>query len=326
MPARPETESVPLLRGGALVSSLVGSFGGALRETRLTAMLGYAISLAPEQFMDLFNVRGKVMGVTLEANHDQDRSDILIETSLGKAIVEAKCDPTDPVTQAFKYRSKWRALLTDYVPTGNQAKLRGVKYVSWKRIAEVLASTSRGSNQSLRFICSDLIRYLEEHNMVRRKDSVEIYAREINEEVTLNFFLKARMYGCWYQASSRLPEALYFAPHFGRAIADAHPGVKQGISYIARIETVEVVETWKELLAVTKSVRGKTWLNSHIDHLEAIHRKWSWSKPDKRSFLFLGEPRLVFNPPVRKDNLQKGKGRLSKRTFSFDELFVGWSK
>ena len=41
-------------------------------------------------------------------------------------------------------------------------------------------------------------------------------------------------------------------------------------------------------------------------------------------FLFLSKPRLVFNPPVLKDNLQKGKGWLSKRTFSFDELFEAW--
>jgi hypothetical protein len=162
--------------------------------------------------------------------------------------------------------------------------------------------------------------------MVRVNDSVEIYAREINEEVTLNFFLEARMYGCVYQASSRLPEALYFAPHFGRRIADAHPGVKQGISYVARIETVETAEKWKELIEVVKTVRGKTWLNSHSEYLDAIHRKWDWGSREKRSFLFLGKPRLVFNPPVQKDNLQKGKGWLSKRTFSFDELFSAWSK
>jgi hypothetical protein len=38
--------------------------------------------------------------------------------------------------------------------------------------------------------------------------------------------------------------------------------------------------------------------------------------------LLLGEPRLVFNPSIRKERLQKGKGWLSRRFFSFDELFA----
>jgi len=42
--------------------------------------------------------------------------------------------------------------------------------------------------------------------------------------------------------------------------------------------------------------------------------------------LLLGAPRLVFNPPVKKGNLQKGTGWLSRRFFSFDELFAAWGK
>jgi hypothetical protein len=38
------------------------------------------------------------------------------------------------------------------------------------------------------------------------------------------------------------------------------------------------------------------------------------------NLLLLGESRLVFNPPVWKENLQSGKGFLSRRFFSFDEL------
>jgi hypothetical protein len=35
---------------------------------------------------------------------------------------------------------------------------------------------------------------------------------------------------------------------------------------------------------------------------------------------------LVFNPPVQKENLQRGSGRLSKRFFSFDNLFAAWGE
>lgn len=319
-----ETEVVPLYRGGAVVSSLLGSFGVSLRETRLTAMLGYVISLAPDSFAELLGFEGEISSVTLEANHQQDRSDIFIETTKGLGIVEAKRTPTDPLNQAFKYRADWRVLLTDYAAAGEQKRLGGVKYLRWQQVADVLESISATPNQRLRFICRDLLKYLEDHNMIRRTDSVEIYAREINNEESLNLFLKARLYRCKYQASSRLPEALYFAPHFGWSIADAHPGVKQGISYIACIEAVEVTDSWGELLSIVRSIRGKTWLNGHIGYIEESLRRRS--KGHKRSILFLGEPRLVFNPPVRKENLQKGRGWLSKRTFSFDELFAAWSR
>lgn len=51
---RPDFEEIELLRGGSVVSSFAGAFGGALRETRLTALLGYLIALEPRPFLDQF--------------------------------------------------------------------------------------------------------------------------------------------------------------------------------------------------------------------------------------------------------------------------------
>jgi len=39
------TAEIPLMRGGEIVSTLTGAFGQSLRETRLTALLGYLIAL-----------------------------------------------------------------------------------------------------------------------------------------------------------------------------------------------------------------------------------------------------------------------------------------
>ncbi len=132
-----EIEVVPLYRGGAVVSSLLGAFGGSLRETRLTAMFGYIISLAPDLFVDLLGFKGEVSSVRLEANHQQDRSDIFIKTSKGLGIVEAKRTSTDPLNQAFKYPADWRVLLTDYAAAGEQKRLRAVKYLRWQQVADV---------------------------------------------------------------------------------------------------------------------------------------------------------------------------------------------
>lgn len=44
-------------------------------------MLGYVISLVPDRFNRLFGFSGRTHSVSIEAYHEQDRSDILIETA-----------------------------------------------------------------------------------------------------------------------------------------------------------------------------------------------------------------------------------------------------
>lgn len=60
------------------------------------------------------------------------------------------------------------------------------------------------------------------------------------------------------------------------------------------------------------------------DVLDGLRRHWSWKDNPKRSLVVLAPPRLVFHPPIEKRYLQRGKGWLSRRTFSFDDLFVAW--
>lgn len=316
-----ESERIDLLRGGALVSSLASSFGTGLRETRLTAMLGYLVALEPGRFCELFGFKGTPRSVALETRHKQDRSNILISTTDGVGIVEAKVGHHNPFDQALKYSARWRVLLTEHLPTEKDRSRKDCRYLRWRDLVPLLTNLKKSTRSDVRFLSHDLERYLTEHNMIPKTESVEIYAREINEEKTLSLFLHGQMYGCNYEASSRLPEALYFAPHFGKAIASNHPGVHAGISYVAKIESVEVVETFKELCDVVGQVRGKNWLKKNLTLLQPV-TTWDWAK--RKSFLFLEQPRLVFNPPIDKGNLQKGSGWLSKRVFSFDEFFEAW--
>ena len=318
-----DKEQIDLLRCGSVVSSFAGAFGSALRETRLTAMLGYLIALEPERFCKVFAFRGRPLSVSLESRHEADRSDILVDTTEGRGVIEAKVTTADPFRQSQKYPADWRVLLTEHSASDKQKRLHGVKYLRWRALEEPLRNLARSPDNRVRFVSRDLLSYLGEHAVIKTNKSVELYAREINNEETLALFLKARMYGCHYEKSSRLAEAHYFAPHFGQQIARKHPGVQVGISYVARIECVEVIETWKELLQAVREVRGKQWLNGHMAQLEPLRRGWVWGD-HKRNFLFLSTPRLVFNPPVLKDELQEGKGWLSKRFFSFDNLFAAW--
>lgn len=249
-------EQVALLRGGSQVSSLLGAFGRGLRETRLTAFLGYLIAQQPESFRDLLGFDGDVGEVGLETTEDGGRTDILIDTPRGRCVVEAKVTASDPHKQAHRYDARWRVVLSSLASTAGRGKR--IRYVSWQKLADHLTALSKEKAQPFKGLCLELVHHLEEHRMIR-VDPVEIYAREINNEVTLSLFLHARVYTCAFERGSRLGEAMYFAPHFGAHIARLHPGVNQGISYIAKVEDVGVANSWKETHAYILQHRGKVW-------------------------------------------------------------------
>lgn len=318
-----EKTVIPIYRGGSIVSSLGNSFGGSLKETRLTAIVGYLISLAPEPFLNLFDIKEIPREINLELSEDNGCSDIQLDTNKGIAVIEAKTELVDPLKQAQRYNAKWRILLTNYNPSGYVSGTKA-RYVTWQSIADVCAVLCKNHDYRVKFLAQDLITYLKEHRMIKRDNVVEIYAREINEEKTLALFLHGRLYGCDYEKGSKLTEANYFAPHFGQNIANRYPGISVGISYIAQIETIEIAESIEDVKNIIRKVRGKAWFKKNMHLVKPILDGWSW-KNVRRNFLFLGEPRLVFNPAVKKELLLKGKGWLSKRYFTFDELFKAWS-
>jgi len=198
MPRDHEQPQIELLRGGRVVSTLTGAFGQSLRETRLTALLGYLIAIDPSRFLPLFGFQGVAQRVSLETHHDEGRSDVLVETSSGRGVIEAKVDATDPLMQSRRYDARWYALLTHRVPLRKRAG--NARYVTWQELADLLQTFRRVSSPRLKLLSADLLAYLQEHRMVKQKDSVEIYAREINEPITLRLLLKAQLYGCKYEA------------------------------------------------------------------------------------------------------------------------------
>lgn len=318
----PSDIAVPLYRNGNMVSSLCNSFSGSLRETRLTAITGYLISLSPQPFLKLFGITENPTEINLEYSEEVGRSDIQIVTSSGIIIVEAKTELVDPIKQARRYKAKWRILLTNYNPLKNSNSDK-IKYINWQHIYDICVDISKSKDYRLKFLALDLIKYLKEYHMVKKDERIEIYAREINEEKTLSLFLHGRLYGCDFEDKNKIAEARYFAPHFGQKISNLHPGITTGISYIAKISTIDITDSKKGLLDIIKKHRGTSWLKKNMYLIEPI-LNWPWTNI-RRNFLFLEEPRLVFNPPVKKDLLQKGKGWLSKRYLTFDELFQAWS-
>lgn len=319
-----QPDGVDLLRGGFVVSNFAGAFGAALRETRLTAILGYLIALKPKVFCEDFGITGTIESVRLEARHNLDRSDILIKSTHGLAIIEAKVDATNPFDQTEKYHARWKILLTQYLPTPNQKKIPRVKYRRWQEIVKLIEQNSaefvRGQE---RFVSETLINYLKEHNMIPDNEAVEIYARDLNDDKTSDFFLKGHLYGCDYKRSSRLPKAQYFAPYFGRKVSRSHPGLQEGITYVAKIVSVQVAETADDFMKLAKEAK-KFGFDGKRDYVEQFKKYFFEGRNEKHSIVFLSTPHLAFNPSIKKSYLKRGSGFLGIGYYTFDQFYKAW--
>jgi len=330
------SEAIPLLRGGSVVSSFAGAFGAKVKETRLTAILGYQIALEPKLFCDEFGILGEIESVVLEAPDDRGRSDILIKSSDGLGVVEAKIDATNSSKQAQQYakqhHAKWQVLLTEFLPTPEQKENPGITYCCWRDIAKLIQENPQFLSLKARFIGQDLIMYLKEHHMIPDDEVDEIYTRDINDDYSVNMFFKGHVYGCQYKEGSRLFKTHYFAPYFGKRISASktvqalHPGMKAGVSYIAKIIAIETGETPRDFEAIAKELRKRHNRRKEWNCSTAI-KEFFGGKRFAYCFIFLDEPRLAFDEPIQKMYLQKSpKYTLAQKLWSFDEFYRAWER
>jgi hypothetical protein len=317
---------VVLYRGKEIVGDLLSSFGDSLKETRLTAALGYILSGYPDGFLKRYGFSGVVTRVLIEHVQGPDRTDIVLETTKGYLVIEAKTISNDPAKQINRYYKRFRRLGKPFfpialVPYGQEAKQSGkIYYLPWGELAKFLDSSEFKKRLPIaqKFMLGEVLKYMERHGLIRDKAPKEIYAREINDEQSLDLFLKHHLYQCEFEKKTQLNQANYFAPHFGEKIESWHSGIRQGISYVSRIETVVVIESREEYRDAILKFHGKTYFKKHQKEMMYPVKK---NGRLVLSLVFVEEPKLVFNPPIVKEYLQKGKGWLSKQAYSFDDFF-----
>jgi len=332
MPKRKEdkTEQIELLRGGSVVSSLTGAFGKKVRETRLTAILGYLMALEPKPFLEKFGFEGTASSISLESkeennrNEENRRSDIRVETTKGKKIIiEAKVGWKNPREQALKMKADWYVLLTQHMPTRREEEK--IDYIRWEDIGKLLNKLAKSTtNRMAKCISEDLLKYLEENGMIKPEKITEIYtcyfARK--ESYSLNIFLEAHLY-CENLRGDvhlrRLSKARYFAPNFCKNICKDNIGIQPGISYIAEIKNAEPVDSWKDLQEAAQRAYGKSWDKNKKLLIEPLYRKCCNARKKKQFFLFLSKPLRVFNPPVPGSVKKRGEDYLT-----FEKLFSTW--
>lgn len=322
-----QSSKTVLYRGNELVGDLLSAFGDKLKETRLTAALGYLLAGNPEFLPSKLGLRfSTIRSIGIEQRKKDDRTDIQIETDRNLVVIEAKISAQDPGIQTKRYLQtfKVRGLKTigiALVPFGTALTWEGnLGYLPWNVLVQWLSEKSFKNHLPVaqKFLLGEFMSYVNRHGLVRAKAPKEIYAREINDEESLNLLLKHQLYQCLFQKKSQLDGANYFAPHFGFSIQKLHSGIRQGISYVAKIHAVEVIRNREEYQDAVVRFHGKTYFKKFKSEIMyPVERRGNVM----RSLIFVEEARLVFNPPIEKMYLQKGKGFLSKRAYSFDELF-----
>jgi hypothetical protein len=330
-------------------SQEVGSFLsvlGSLRETRLTAVLGFLVSRFPEEFGPLLGFRPLPADeISVEETDAGERYDVLIRQSGETHIIEGKIGPTQRVDQLLRYvrsvrRTRGRRPALTVVDDGSefrQSRLRAfhgverevcsLRFVTWALVAKVCQDIARKHrafkiDRTGAVIADELATYLKENNMTTEAQP-EIYLRDVSDTSSVQLYFRHHLYKCQSKFYNSARSNLYFAPYFTRQMASAISQdnlvpIGEGISFVSRVQKVQVIETRDVLAFLEASKHPKP-----KDAAEVIRQN---HRAREVLLMTLGEPRLMFVSPVTKAKLKQvipfGTGAMGSRSCTFDDLLA----
>jgi len=321
-----KTERI-ILRSQNCSNDLLSSFGLNIKETRLTAYLAYLLSLDIHELNKYIGIDSPIKNIYIERTLDTQRCDIIINTVSKHILIEAKVNNNNPEKQlqkqAIEYRKEFSGKLEMISLTRNLKTYsdKKIKSKSWKDIYNCL-NNIKYSSAKQKILSEEFMKHLANSGLVTAKEK-DVYARDVNKEPYLSLFLKAHVYFCKF--NENIYKCSYFAPYFGNQISIISPGVKEGMSYVAKIYDHLEVNSYHDLKQViTKHVKLKKLKRSIPDlddKLKEIKSDSKYNENEPHTLLLLNKPRLLFNPPIDKNLLQDGTGWLSKNYYEFEELF-----
>jgi hypothetical protein len=139
----------------------------------------------------------------------------------------------------------------------------------------------------------------------------------------VQLYFRHHLYKCQSKFYNSAHRNLYFAPYFTRQMADAISQdnlvpIGEGISFVSRVENVQVIET-RDVLAYLKAKK-----HPNPQHATEIIRQSHRARDVL--LMTIGEPRLMFVSPVTKNKLSRvipfGKGAMGSRSCTFDDLLA----
>ena len=319
---------------------------GSLRETRLTAVLGFLVSRFPEEFGPLMGFRALPADeISVEETDAGERYDVLIRQSGETHIIEGKIGPTQRVDQLLRYvrsvrRARGRRPALTVVDDGSEfsqsrqrafqpvrREVRSLRFVKWSQVAEVcLRITGKRrlfkTDSTGAVIAREMATHLKENNMTTEAQP-EIYLRDVSDTDSVQLYFRHHLYKCQSKFYNSARRNLYFAPYFTRQMADAISEdnlvpIGEGISFVSRVRKVQVIET-RDALAYLKA-------DGHPNPAEAAAIIRQSHRAPQVLLMTLGEPRLMFVSPVTKAKLSRviafGQGAMGSRSCAFDDLLA----
>ena len=334
-----ESNTVPLYRGREIVNDLFSALGG-LRETRLTAALGYLLARAPSDFGPLFLDRqSKIDEIQIEETEKSNRYDLVIRTPRKLVVVEAKVGYLQAPAQVIRYIRKLRhsnpekALTLYLLDKGSdplQTELKDlkrtfprctVKQVTWDAVARFVEKGCQSKKlqkdrPEVVMVGKELVAHLRETQMAQSQIK-EIYIRQLSGP-SLELFFRFHLYKCQSKFAKTALQHLYFAPLFtSKAPKDfaarSMIPIEKGLCYIARIEQGRVVRRSDVAQYLKKS--------GHPEYKEAAKAVLGQTSDKEPLILILGSIFRAFETPIPPSKLHV-KGMLSQKTASFEELFA----
>lgn len=326
--------AIPLRRGRAEVQTFLSALG-FLRETRLTAVLGYLISRAPREFATaLVGRKLQIRDVRVEPSEGDKRYDVLLEGRSRRLVVEAKRGFQQHSRQVKSYLRRLPPpvdlVLLDRGSATFNTELRELRrelpkgcrliFRQWGDVAQVCRDLSerrafRDTHPLAAALAVDFVRCLQEEEM----DSLparEVYVRQLSGP-SLDLFFRHHIYKCQARFGPNASQHRYFAPLFtARAPRDmarfSSVPIKTGLSWVAAIRAS----------ATLPKAEVKSFLRHHgVPDPSGAAKMINERVRDREVFVMaLDGPFNLFTVPLSNQVLRV-KGMLGQRSLTFAKLF-----
>lgn len=329
-----------LTRSRQDVQSFLSVLGG-LRETRLTAVLGYLVSRFPKEFGARLGFNTSPTDeISVEETENGDRYDVLIRASGEVHIIEGKIGPKQNADQLLRYiKSCKRKPSLTVIDDGFEFRhfdqrdfakvahaVRKLHFVTWADIARmcqtiIRSQRNRQNDPTGTIVAQELFIHLQENHMTD-DPRPEIYLRDVSTIDSVKLFFRHHIYKCQPSFYNSARRNLYFAPYFTRNTTNQVREenlvpLGEGISFIAQIQKVQLVDK-KDVLPCLRAEK-------HPNPEEATKLIREHHREEEVLLMTLGEPRLLFVSPITKIKLHRVEpsftnGAMGSRSCTLDLL------
>lgn len=291
------------------VTNFLSAFGD-IKETNITAFLGYLIHINEAVAEKCFDIKLPLKSVHVELSSGKDRYDIVVLNSFGQHALEVKID-THSAVQLHRYDDNQK----NFIVVGNKLNSHNVRvglrtrFKSWEEVVKRLRECKHKGKKADHYfnrLVDDFIMHLEEHDMIK-SNLKDIYLRDLSGD-SVEWYFNKNIFFTQAKFYDSARSVRYFAPYLtGSNHTKERLSVFRtlgiGISFVSKIEDTELLKP-AQIVARLKQLK---WTNEEIDAL-FVSQKWKMNTATEYAVFFLGSPMRLFQRPVTKYDLWGVKG------------------